>query len=79
LTFSFTNRQPVRLGRRSSYGERGDQYRAYLFRTDPLADAVVAALAELPGGQGRRLLDTALNHGIESAPDAPPALRDLFA
>jgi hypothetical protein len=64
---------------RQRYGERADQYLNYLFRADPLADAVVAALAELPGGQGRRLLDTALNQGIEAAPDAPPALRDLFA
>ena len=64
---------------RQRYGERANQYLTYLFRTDPLADAVVAALAELPGGQGQRLLDTALNQGIEAAPDAPSALRDLFA
>jgi hypothetical protein len=44
-----------------------------------MADAVVAAMAELPGGQGHRLLDSALNHGIDAVPDAPPALRDLFA
>ncbi len=62
---------------RQRYGERADQYLDYLFRTDPLADAAVAALAELP--RGRRLLDTALNQGIEAAPEAPPALRDLFA
>src|SRR5215475_9825478 len=62
---------------RQRYGERADRYRAYLFRTDPLADAVVATLAELP--QGRRLLDTALDHGIEATPDAPPTLRALFA
>jgi len=64
---------------RQRYGERADQYLSYLFCTDPLADAVVAALAELPGGQGHRLLDTALNQGIEAVPDAPSALRDLFA
>ena len=68
--FSFTD------AARQRYGERADQYRAYLFRTDPLADAVVSTLAELP--QGRRLLDTALNHGIDATPDAPPTLRDLF-
>jgi hypothetical protein len=62
---------------RQRYGERADQYRAYLFRTDPLADAVVSTLAELP--QGRRLLDTALNHGIDATPDATPTLRALFA
>src|SRR5262249_8115041 len=36
---------------RQRYGERADQYLNYLFRTDPLADAVVATLAELPGGR----------------------------
>src|SRR5262245_22028068 len=64
---------------RDRFGERADQYRAYLCRTDPLADKAVAALAELPGGQGHRLLDQALNQGIESVPDAPPALQALFA
>jgi hypothetical protein len=64
---------------RQRYGERADQYLAYLFRTDPLADTVVAALAELPGSEGQLLLDAALNHGIEAAPDAPSAMRDLFA
>jgi len=64
---------------RQRYGERADQYLAYLFRTDPLADTVVAALAELPGSEGQRLLDAALNHGIEAVPDAPSAMRDLFA
>jgi len=64
---------------RERYGARADQYRRYLFHTDPMADAVVAAMAGLPGGQGQRWLDTALNHGINAVPDAPRALRDLFA
>jgi hypothetical protein len=64
---------------RQRYGKRADQYRGYLFRTDPLADAVVAAMAELPGGQGHRLVDAALNHGIDAVPNAPAAMRDLFA
>lgn len=64
---------------RQRYGERADQYRSYLFQTDPMADAVVAAMAALPAGQGHRLLDTALNQGIDAAPDAPSELRDLFA
>ncbi len=63
---------------RQRYGERADRYRAYLFRTDPMADAAVAALAELPGDVGRRLLDTALNDGIDAALEAPSALRELF-
>jgi hypothetical protein len=61
------------------HGHRAEQYRDYLLRTDPLADAAVAALAELPGGQGQRLLDRALNLGIDAVPQAPPALVNLFA
>lgn len=60
------------------HGQRADQYRTYLFRTDPLADAAAAALAEM-GGEGHRLVDRALNRGVEAAPNAPSALRDLFA
>src|SRR5579872_1446149 len=48
-------------------------------KADPLADAVVAAITALPDGEGQRLLDLALDHGIEAAPGAPPALRELFA
>lgn len=64
---------------RRRHGERADQYITYLFRTDPLADAAVAALAEMPGGEGHRLVETALSQGIEATPNAPAALRDLFA
>src|SRR5215469_2565541 len=64
---------------RQRYGARADQYRRYLLRTDPMADAVVAAMAELPDGQGHRLLNSALNHGIDALPEAPRALRELFA
>ncbi|HZO56036.1 MAG TPA: oxygenase MpaB family protein [Bryobacteraceae bacterium] len=64
---------------RQRYGDRADQYLTYLFRTDPLADAAVAALAEIPGGRGHHLIDTALNQGIEAAPEAPSALHELFS
>src|SRR5262245_49967147 len=62
---------------RQLYGRQADQYCDYLFRTDPLADVAVAAIAELPGSQGHRMLDKALNEGIDAVPDAPLALRDL--
>jgi hypothetical protein len=71
--FSFTD------ATRQRYGARAEQYRKYLFRTDPAADAVVSAMAELSGGEGPRLMETALNQGIDAVPDAPSALRDLFA
>jgi hypothetical protein len=64
---------------RQRYGDRADKYLTHLFRTDPLADAAVAALAEMPGGRGHHLIDIGLNQGIEAVPDAPSALRDLFA
>jgi hypothetical protein len=36
-------------------------------------------MAELPAGLGHRLLDAALNNGIDAVADAPEALRELFA
>lgn len=46
---------------------------------DPLADALVATFAELPGGHGWRLLDQALDAAPGPLPaDAPPALRALI-
>ena len=45
---------------------------------DPLADAVVAMYGRLPAGEGRKLLDQALEHGIDTVSDAPAELRSLF-
>lgn len=45
---------------------------------DPLADEVIAMFQQLPPGQGRKLLDTALENGIDAIPDAPQALINLF-
>lgn len=50
----------------------------YLNMGDPLADAVVALYHQLPAGEGRRLVDLALEKGLEAVPDAPPALTALF-
>lgn len=50
-----------------------------LNRGDPLADAVVALYGELPPGQGRKLLDQALEQGIDSIEEPPEALKALFA
>lgn len=54
-------------------------FRTYATQGDPLADAVVLEMRTLPAGQGRRLFEQALERGIQSVPDAPPALRALFA
>jgi hypothetical protein len=52
---------------------------AALGRSDPLADDVMAAFAELPPGEGFRLLDRSLQTDIRAVPEAPRALHALFA
>ena len=48
---------------------------------DPVAERFVDDVFFGPDGYsaGRRLLDRALEHGIDSIEDAPPAMRELFA
>lgn len=53
-------------------------YSRFIDLLDPAADAVAAAFAELPAGRGRRMLETALDSGIEAVEDPPPALVALF-
>jgi len=67
----------VELARRQ-FGGHVDTYLRYLTRTDPPADAVVAAFAALPPGTGHRMLQTALDEGIDHVPDAPPTLVSFF-
>lgn len=55
-----------------------ESYVRYLNMGDPLADAVIAMYQELPPGQGRKLVDLALEQGTHAVPDAPPALLALF-
>ncbi|HAD63043.1 MAG TPA: hypothetical protein DHV78_14930, partial [Alcanivorax sp.] len=45
---------------------------------DPLADAVVAMYHRLPAGQGRKLLDQALEQGLHTLDDPPEELTALF-
>lgn len=51
----------------------------HMMMGDRLADAVVAMYKTLPTGQGRKLLDQALEQGIGSLDNPPPALSELFA
>ena len=46
---------------------------------DPLADDYAALYRELGYGRARAMLDRALDEGIDAVPDAPEALRALFA
>lgn len=58
--------------------ERYRQYARFQSAVDPLADAVAAAFAERSAGSGRKMLETALNVGIDAVENPPPALVDLF-
>ncbi|MFG1790862.1 oxygenase MpaB family protein [Nocardia sp. NPDC049149] len=55
-----------------------DSFRRFSQVGDPLADAVVAMFKRLPVGEGRRMFETAVEHGIDAVPDAPPELSALF-
>jgi hypothetical protein len=49
------------------------------YDTDPVAEAFVADVYDTLGAKrGRELLDQAIEHGIESVPDAPMSMRALF-
>ena len=47
-------------------------------RTDPLADAAVAAFDEMPPGAGFDQVQRGIAHGIEAIPDAHPAIAALL-
>jgi hypothetical protein len=63
---------------RRTFGPRADDLGAALWKTDPLADAVIESFSELPVGEGVRQLDQALDHGIEAVQSPSPALVALF-
>ena len=58
--------------------ERYRNFARFQSAVDPLADAVAAAFAQRAAGNGRKMLETALDHGIASVQDPPTALVDLF-
>jgi hypothetical protein len=53
--------------------------RAATLQSDALADALVEAMEQAPRGQGRRMFEQALEHGIASVERPLPALTALFA
>ncbi len=75
LPLAYTNLQSAR----QKHGTRADIYVARLRRADPLADAVVEALATMDENQSRQMLELALERGIDALPNAPESLRALFA
>ena len=64
---------------RERYGARVDRLGSFLLEGDPLADAAVLALAAHPKDVRQAMVDTALDAGIDAVPEAPDALRALFA
>lgn len=63
---------------RARHGDLLDRLIPWLWVGDPLADDVIAAFDQR-GPAAWRWLDRALADGIEAVPDAPDALRALFA
>jgi hypothetical protein len=64
---------------RARLGERVSRLVAFLDRADPLADAAVAVIDDLPRGVGWRFVEEASERGIDRVPGAPDAIRALFA
>ncbi len=75
LPSRFTNLEEARRG----FGVHVDRLGSFLNATDPLADELVATLGRLRAGKGRQMVDVALEQGIKAVPNAPAALRALFA
>lgn len=64
---------------RARFGDRVDRLAPFFFKVDPLADAVIEAFEALPPQRGWAIFEQALARGIASVPEAPDALRALFA
>ena len=60
------------------WGDGVDRYLYYTEKGDPLADAVVDAMSDLPPGEGQRMITQAIEEGIDSVKDAPDALLAFF-
>lgn len=74
---------PTRVQRleaaRRLYGSRADHYVGFYNVGDPLADDLVLAYEQLPPGEGARMFEQALEHGIAAVRHPPEALVRLFA
>ncbi|HET8707288.1 MAG TPA: oxygenase MpaB family protein, partial [Pseudomonadales bacterium] len=54
------------------------RYQAALYQGDPLADNLVLAMKEMPAGAGRKMFNQALDNGIETIENPPPAFVEFF-
>jgi len=75
----FVQRYVNRAEARARYGPRVDRYARFYEVGDPLADAVVEAFEAMGRDDAQAMLMRALDHGIDTVPDAPEALRALVA
>lgn len=57
--------------------QRAD-YQRFTLLGDPLADDLVAEFRQLPPGTGRAMFNQAVDHGIDTVTDPPPALTAFF-
>ncbi|WP_063820702.1 oxygenase MpaB family protein [Nocardia carnea] len=64
---------------RASAGQRSAFLDAATRTGDPEADALVSMFRRLPAGEGRRLFDAAVDHGITAVEDPSPELVAFFA
>jgi hypothetical protein len=64
---------------RERFGHRVDRLGEFLLRVDPVADAVVETIEGMLPGAGWAQFRRAAQFGIASVPEAPEALRALFA
>lgn len=55
-----------------------EEFIKYQWMGDPLADAVIETYFSLPAGEGRKMVERALDKGIQNVPDAPESLVNFF-
>ncbi|MCG8315339.1 MAG: DUF2236 domain-containing protein [Pseudomonadales bacterium] len=59
--------------------EEYDNVTAALHQGDPAMDALIDWMYEIGPREARKLYQQAMDHGVDSIPDAPQPLRDFFA
>jgi len=63
---------------RKRFGDRVDRLAPFLLRGDPLADAVIDEMREMPGGRGFALINEILAQPAFPVDKRPPAIRAFF-
>lgn len=75
----FAKDYAINYGRaKDKFGDLADRYLYFTEIGDPLADALVAELAEIPNGGGHRMLTQAIEEGLSAVQNPTPALTAFF-